>query len=42
MQNYINFIFSGIVGETDDKDDSLYIWSHKKFEIGFNGKQVNA
>ena len=24
----------------DDKGDNLYIWTHKKFEIGFNGKQV--
>jgi transmembrane 9 superfamily protein 3 len=30
----------GIVGEMDDKGDNLYIWTHKKFEIGYNGKQV--
>jgi len=30
----------GIVGEMDDKGESLYVWTHKKFEIGFNGKQV--
>lgn len=30
----------GIVGEMDDKGESLYVWTHKKFEIGFNGKQI--
>ena len=24
----------------DDKGDNLYVWTHKKFEIGYNGKQV--
>lgn len=28
----------GVVGEM--KDNSYYIWTHKKFEIGFNGKQI--
>lgn len=32
--------FAGIVGEMDDKGDNLYIWTHKKFEVGYNGKQV--
>jgi len=30
----------GIVGEIDDKDNVYYIWTHKKFEIGYNGNQV--
>lgn len=30
----------GIVGEIDDKGDGYYIWTHKKFDIGYNGKQV--
>jgi len=31
----------GIVGEIDEKDHvSYYIWTHKKFEIGYNGDQV--
>lgn len=28
----------GVVGEM--KDNNYYIWTHKKFEIGFNGKQI--
>ena len=28
----------GIVGEMDGSD--FYIWTHKKFEIGYNGQQV--
>ncbi|XP_060535873.1 transmembrane 9 superfamily member 3 [Cylas formicarius] len=28
----------GVVG--DVKDGSYYIWTHKKFEIGYNGKQI--
>ena len=28
----------GIVGEMDGGD--FYIWTHKKFEIGYNGQQV--
>ena len=31
----------GIVGEVGDKEDSsYYIWTHKKFEIGYNGQQI--
>ena len=29
----------GIVGEKTE-DDVLYMWTHKKFEIGYNGDQV--
>jgi transmembrane 9 superfamily protein 3 len=30
----------GIVGELEDDGNSLYIWTHKKFEIGYNGHQI--
>jgi len=30
----------GIVGEIEDKENAYYIWTHKKFEIGYNGNQV--
>ena len=28
----------GIVGEMEEKE--FYIWTHKKFEIGYNGDQI--
>lgn len=28
----------GVVGEV--KESNYYIWTHKKFEIGYNGKQI--
>ena len=33
-------VYSGIVGEIDEGGDGFYIWTHKKFDIGFNGKQI--
>jgi len=30
----------GIVGEIDEKDQTYYIWTHKKFEMGYNGNQI--
>ena len=31
----------GIVGDIDEKDkETYYLWTHKKFEIGYNGNQV--
>ncbi|XP_023323910.1 transmembrane 9 superfamily member 3 [Eurytemora carolleeae] len=30
----------GIVGEIEDKENAYYIWTHKKFEIGYNGNQI--
>ena len=30
----------GIVGEIEEKEEEYYIWTHKKFEIGYNGDQV--
>ena len=32
----------GIVGEIDDKADNYYVWTHKKFEIGYNDDQVGV
>lgn len=31
---------SGIAGEIDDDTQSYYIWTHKKFSIGYNGNQI--
>lgn len=31
---------SGIVGEISDEGKDFFIWTHKKFDIGFNGKQI--
>lgn len=30
----------GIVGEHDESDNSYYLWTHKKFEIGYNGNRI--
>lgn len=30
----------GIVGEVDETDNSYYLWTHKKFDLGYNGKQI--
>ena len=35
---YINFI--GIVGEIGETDDELFIWTHKKLDMGFDGDKV--
>ena len=32
--------FIGIVGEIEEGGDGYYIWTHKKFDIGYNGKQI--
>ncbi|KAJ8870562.1 hypothetical protein PR048_029585 [Dryococelus australis] len=34
--------FKGIVGEVEENNGnpSYYIWTHKKFDIGYNGKQI--
>ena len=36
----MNKISSGIVGEIDDSKDAYYIWSHKKFDIGYNENRI--
>ncbi|XP_014788958.1 transmembrane 9 superfamily member 3 [Octopus bimaculoides] len=30
----------GIVGEIGEGGETYYIWTHKKFDIGYNGKQI--
>ncbi|XP_071528794.1 transmembrane 9 superfamily member 3 [Panulirus ornatus] len=30
----------GIVGEVDEANDVYYIWTHKKFDLGYNGNQI--
>jgi len=30
----------GIVGEVGDHDDELFIWTHKKIDVGYNGDQI--
>ena len=30
----------GIVGEIAEEGSGYYIWTHKKFDIGYNGKQI--
>lgn len=32
--------FVGIVGEHDESDNSYHLWTHKKFEIGYNGNRI--
>lgn len=36
------FYVLGIVGEMEEKDGVInyYIWTHKRFDIGYNGKQI--
>lgn len=36
----ISLTLIGIVGEVDDGGDGFYIWTHKKFDIGYNGNQI--
>ena len=35
------FFVAGIVGESENKGESLYMWTHKKFEIGYNDIRVS-
>ena len=30
----------GIVGEIGEGENEYYIWTHKKFDIGYNGRQI--
>lgn len=30
----------GIVGEYDEKEDTYYLWTSKKFDIGYNGDKI--
>jgi transmembrane 9 superfamily protein 3 len=40
MEIYMACLVSGIVGEIDEGGDGYYIWTHKKFDIGHNNKQI--
>jgi transmembrane 9 superfamily protein 3 len=31
----------GIVGEMENSGQDLYLWTHKKFEIGYSGHNVS-
>ena len=31
---------TGVVGEMDESDKAAYIWTHKKFEIGYNDQRI--
>lgn len=31
---------SGIVGDLEEGGEGFYIWTHKKFDIGYNTKQI--
>lgn len=31
---------SGILGESDEEGKSIYIWTHKRFDIGYNGDHI--
>ena len=37
---FIILTVAGIVGEVDDSGDGHYIWTHKKFDIGYNGEHI--
>lgn len=40
-QAYIDELpIMGSVGELDESDNSAYLWTHRKFDMGFNGKQI--
>ena len=34
------FFFPGIVGEIGESKDEYYLWTHKKFDISYNGDQI--
>ena len=33
-------VISGIVGEIGESKDEYYLWTHKKFDISYNGDQI--
>lgn len=37
---YTESLILGIVGEIEENGDGYYIWTHKKLDIGHNGKQI--
>lgn len=42
VSSYCMLSVVGIVGEMEEDEgvSSYYIWTHKKFDIGYNGKQI--
>jgi len=38
IKNYIYIV--GIVGKVNETDNKYYIWTHKKFDIGYNGQHI--
>ena len=40
VEKFSNSLCIGIVGEIAEEGSGYYIWTHKKFDIGFNGKQI--
>lgn len=37
---HVIFSVPGIVGEIGESKDENYIWTHKKFDISYNGDQI--
>jgi len=40
ISQFAKIICLGVVGEADDSKNEYHIFTHKKFNIGFNGKQI--
>ena len=40
FERIISSFVTGIVGEMDDAQKSAYIWTHKRFDIGYNGDRI--
>ena len=40
VENVSNCILLGIVGEIAEDGNGHYIWTHKKLDVGYNGKQI--
>ena len=40
VENVSNCICLGIVGEIAEDGNGHYIWTHKKLDVGYNGKQI--
>lgn len=32
--------YSGIVGEIGEGQENFFLWTHKKFDIGYNGNRI--
>ena len=38
---FVSLYLTGIVGEIGEGNDELYIWTHKKFDMGHNEDKVS-